>query len=240
MQASTAMGAGRVPGPLGSNNGGQLVIAPGPLGDNATGTQPNYQEFKQAVFDKQVANKRAKGATCYPSSVSDSELAVVEGKFRMRKEAAQSCRALLAAARADLASGAASGDSRALHVKSIAIRSAYRNYAEDLLAWESAYRTHYDQTELTREAAAGGAHGREAMRILVKRMEKYKAAPGFSNHSNGSAVDFETTQSGILYAAKSAQRVGWRGTWLHAWLVQNAATFRFMPLATEEWHWDYK
>jgi hypothetical protein len=41
-------------------------------------------------------------------------------------------------------------------------------------------------------------------------------------------------------AAKSAQRAGWRSTWLHAWLVQNAATFRFMPLATEEWHWDYK
>lgn len=39
--------------------------------------------------------------------------------------------------------------------------------------------------------------------------------------------------------AKKAQNDGWKSTWLHRWLVANAARFGFKPLSTEAWHWDY-
>jgi LAS superfamily LD-carboxypeptidase LdcB len=71
-------------------------------------------------------------------------------------------------------------------------------------------------------------------------MAKYKTPPGWSNHSNGMAVDFNTQYAGTLYAARSKQRAGWRTTWLHRWLVGNAERHGFHPLETEEWHWDFR
>lgn len=59
------------------------------------------------------------------------------------------------------------------------------------------------------------------------------------NHSNGNVVHFQTEQSGTLFQALTEQRAGWRKTWLHSWLIKHAATYRFNPLVTEEWHWDY-
>lgn len=35
-------------------------------------------------------------------------------------------------------------------------------------------------------------------------------------------------------------RQGWKATWLHAWLVDNAQRYGFYPLSTEVWHWDYR
>jgi hypothetical protein len=74
---------------------------------------------------------------------------------------------------------------------------------------------------------------------MLNIMLPLKAAPGFSNHSNGTAVDFQTNHGGITYTALKKQRQGWRTTWFHPWLLKNAGQFRFRPLATEEWHWDY-
>lgn len=74
---------------------------------------------------------------------------------------------------------------------------------------------------------------------MLRMMVSYKAAPGYSNHSNGLAVDFTTTYKGRSLKSRKAQREPWRDAWLHRWLLENAANYRFQPLATEEWHWDY-
>jgi LAS superfamily LD-carboxypeptidase LdcB len=89
-------------------------------------------------------------------------------------------------------------------------------------------------------AAQGGPHGEEAVRIMVEYFSPRKAPPGFSNHSNGNAVDFMTIQGGITYTANTSQRVGWRKTWLHAWLLEHANQYGFRPLQSEEWHWDFR
>lgn len=89
-------------------------------------------------------------------------------------------------------------------------------------------------------AAPGGRHGAAAVNILVRYYSPRKAPPGFSNHSDGRAVDFVTTQAGVSYGAEGRQRAAWRTTWLHQWLVANAGRFRFHPLASEEWHWDHR
>jgi len=62
----------------------------------------------------------------------------------------------------------------------------------------------------------------------------------YSNHSNGRAVDFNMFLGAKELRASKAQRSQWRGTWLHDWLREHAGEFGFVPLSTEEWHWDYK
>lgn len=96
-----------------------------------------------------------------------------------------------------------------------------------------------DNVQSRKSHAIGGRHGRAAVQLLARYISPRKAAPGFSNHSDGTAVDFVTTQDGRLYTDETSREL-WRQTWLHPWLVANAATYRFNALASEEWHWDYR
>jgi D-alanyl-D-alanine carboxypeptidase len=69
------------------------------------------------------------------------------------------------------------------------------------------------------------------------------AAPGYSNHQGGIAIDFwQERRKGHRIENKSdeASQGRWRSTWFHAWLKHNAATYGFKPIATEEWHWEYR
>lgn len=85
----------------------------------------------------------------------------------------------------------------------------------------------------------GGRHGDEALEWFADVMDRVKAPPGLSNHSNGISVDFSTTQGGVRLGPHTRQRPAWRASWLHPWLVANAGTHRFHSLASEEWHWDW-
>lgn len=77
--------------------------------------------------------------------------------------------------------------------------------------------------------------------IMVRWYSGRKAAPGFGNHTNGIAVDFTTTQSGVRLGANTSQNKIWLDSWFHQWLVAHAASdFNFKPIATEAWHWEYK
>lgn len=233
------MSGGRIPGQLGVGRSGRNRRLRGASAAGADSTLPGYSEFKHSVLDGQVRGMLAKGRQYFPA-VPDDELQVVEGEHRMRLAAAQNCRALLDAARKALSEARAQSDSHALQVESIGVQSAYRDFSQDSSAWERSFRKHYKKTLADREAALGGVHGDAAQRVLVRRMRKFKAPPGFSNHSNGTAVDFKTVERGTAYVADSNQREGWRATWLHRWLVSNAASFGFEPLSTEEWHWDFR
>ncbi len=230
------MGAGRVPGPLGA--GGERVVATGhPLGVTAPAVQRTFEQFQQAVLDKEIEHSQGRGREYFPP-VPESDLDVVEGRFRMRTSAAKSCRELLADARAALAAATSSKDKAASKTRSIGICSAYRDYADDLRAWKNSFKKHYDEM-IRSKRFVGNEHGRQAVDHMVTTLIPLKAPPGFSNHSNGTAVDFETECGGVFYVADSSQHVGWRATWLHPWLVENAGNYGFEPLASEEWHWDH-
>ncbi len=196
--------------------------------------------FKQAVLDEQIRNALAAGRTRY-APVPDADLAIVEGRHRLRTEAAAQCRALLSAARAALADAQRSGaDADAARVTQIGIVSSYRDPAYDGRLWHQYYPNYYRATQAERAELAGGRHGDAAVRRLARYISQRKAAPGFSNHSDGRAIDFSTTEGGVEFGANTAQRTGWRRTWLHRWLVPNAERYGFHPLTTEEWHWDYR
>jgi len=37
-----------------------------------------------------------------------------------------------------------------------------------------------------------------------------------------------------------SQNARWKKSWLHQWLVANAATYNYEPLSTEAFHWSHK
>jgi LAS superfamily LD-carboxypeptidase LdcB len=239
------MGEGRIPGPLGGTRGaGQRLATPAPVGceghDESVSAGPSlsFDEFKARVLERQIRNAIKKGRQ-YCTNVPDSELARIEGKYRMRSEAAANCRELLKAARDALAAAKKSGNALAKQTSSIGIYSAYRNISEDTAAWEKCFLQYYCETYAERVALPGGIHGPKALALMLLMMIKFKAAPGYSNHSNGMAVDFSTMYRGKPLTAKKAQRAKWRQTWFHQWLKENAETYRFNALSTEEWHWDF-
>lgn len=195
-------------------------------------------EFKRGVLDGQISHLVRKGRHFF-AAVPSSELAVVEGKHRMRTRAAGRCRELLAAARAELEEAKQAGDARARNTESVVIHSAYRTVAEDTAAWEKTFRKHYGKA-MEKNRFADDPLGPRALRYMVTTLIPLKAPPGYSNHSNGAALDFGTTFGGVYYGADSSKKIEWRETWLHRWLKENAAKFSFKPLASEEWHWDFE
>lgn len=232
------MPRGRIPGSLGSTViSGVVMATAASLGTAAP--ERTREQFKQAVLAGQIRRKERQGKTHF-APVPDSELEVVEAGFRMRKAGAQSCRDLLRAARAELGEAQRAADDAAKRTTAMGIASAYRDYTQDSRAWSNTFDKHYEKQEnRTRmEAMAGGRHGDAAREWLIALMSPIKAPPGFSNHSNGLAVDFSTTDGGVHLGPNTNQRAAWRASWLHRWLVANASTYRFHALASEEWHWD--
>jgi hypothetical protein len=233
------MPTGRVPGPIGvTKTSGVARTTAASIG--SASVERSREQFKKAVLQGQIRRKQSQGKT-YVDAVPEDELDEVESGFKMRKEAARSCRDLLRAARAALAEAQKANDATALRTSAIGVCSAYRDYNDDATAWSNTFDKHYDkEPNRTRmEAMRGGRHGDAAVQWFVELMAPLKAPPGFSNHSNGHAVDFSTRESGVTYGADSDKRAEWRRTWLHPWLTSNASSYRFSPLSSEEWHWDW-
>jgi hypothetical protein len=211
-------------------------------------TAPEYLDFMARVFDAAIADRVRRGKKQF-SDIPSGELAEVENGKVMRKEAAASCIQLLKDARESLGGDrwgpppsleAMAAATQARNVRSIGIASAYRSHAYERRIWaQDCFPKYYKETYARRLDAAGGPHGDAAVQLLVRYFSPRKAPPGFSNHSNGKAVDFTTREGKVTFTANTSQRAGWRKTWLHAWLVTNAPKYGFHPLASEEWHWDY-
>lgn len=158
----------------------------------------------------------------------------------MSKEAAEQCRRLLERARFDLRREREKENPEALRVSSFGVYSAYRSVEHDEAAWRGAFDRHLRETKDARAKLPGGEYGDGAVELMVITMRRYKAAPGFSNHTGGTAVDFMTVEDGVRLTANTKQNALWKKTWFHRWLVQNASRFKFNPLTTEAWHWDYR
>lgn len=196
-------------------------------------------EFKHRVYRAHVV--RASKRRTFFAGVAPTDLIAVEGGISMRKDAGEAAKKLLAQLRADLKAQQAAKDAHALQVQSITLTSGYRDPRKDFNLWDSYYRQYYTQTAALRKAAAGGEHGAAAVDLLVAHIAKYKAAPGFSNHTRGTAFDIVTNEGGKHYGADSAaaKQAAYGKTWLREWMLSNAGHFGFKKLPTEVWHWDF-
>lgn len=234
------------PGPIGKSNvwtaglkHPRAIIAANNLAKFGEGDET---EFMHKVYDAQLQHSLKKRQ--YFAGLPEEKLEVIEGRYKMRKDAAQACCRLLVQARADLERQQSERNEHALKVTKIGIASAYRDPQDDKKAWERAFLKHYLKTQHIRSGLVGGEHGDEAVEFLAEKLRGIKAVPGFSNHTSGIAVDFLTIENKRELGANSDQKSHWKEAWFYKWLTsnanRNANRYGFAQLITEEWHWDYK
>ena len=199
------------------------------------GATAQQLDLMRRVYLRQVT--AACQSRTFVPDLADSELAEIEGGERLRTAAAANCRALLGAARA-----AAATDPAAAAVTAIEVVSGYRSARRQLDNWNRNFPRYYDQTQSDRAAAAGGEFGDAAAALLTRYISGRLAAPGFSLHNDGRAVDFRTTQSGTSMSVDSSarNRSNWRAGWFFHWLSATAAGYGFFQNTSidEPWHWE--
>jgi D-alanyl-D-alanine carboxypeptidase/Peptidase M15 len=189
--------------------------------------------FMRAVYDKHLERSRAKGET-FTADLPDDQLGAIEGKHQARKDAAEAARALLAEARAALATAGLADKVR------IGIISAYRPASRQFDIWQGKGRKgkggfpYYYGEMLRRGRLRPGDDGPEAVSAMASELANWIAAPGYSNHQDGLAIDFGTGLVGRDLGTISKQ------AWFHKWLVANAARHGFHPYDKEAWHWVYR
>jgi len=224
--------------------GGLPATAPPPASRLVwNGASPEQLAFIRKVYQARVARSAA-GKPFVPS-VPKNELGNVENGEQMRKPAAASCVAMLAQARAALASEKAQGKAAALNVKGFGARSGYRSVERQFDGWQSAFRSkYYRDTQTPRAALQGGPHGKAAVDYMVGYVGARIGAPGYSLHNNGLAMDFFTKEGNLsLGPNTNAKNVAaWKRTWLFDWLARHANAHQFYQNTkiNEPWHWEYR
>ena len=208
--------------------------------DGATSEQ---QDFMRRVYRQHVSSSAAQRP--FVASVPQGERAIVEHGQWMRTAAAERCRAMLAAARTDVAAEQASGREPALAVREFGARSGYRSVETQFTNWGNAFRTkYYPDTATQRAGLNGGEHGEAAVAFMARYVGGRLAAPGYSRHNDGLAMDFFTREGRTELGPNTgkASIAGWRRSWLFAWLSQHASEYRFFQNTSivEPWHWEYR
>ena len=210
----------------------QLTI--GSSGLTWQGATPEQLTFLKRVYDINLARKSNK---TFVNDVPSDELTTVEGRYKLRTNAAQSAINMFKAIRADISSSGKNIEP--------GLSSAYRSASHQFDIWNDLVTNkYYSETRTARQALQDGEHGEAAARHLAAYTRGRIATPGYSNHNNGLAIDVKNTEDGRLYRNKANREYtrAWRTTWLWDWLVANAATYNFYQNTQidEPWHWVYR
>lgn len=218
---------------------------------NADGWKGTPEQI--AFRDKVLAAHIKRGGTP-KQDLSKQELSSVPGTtIKMANVAAIAAGQLLKAANDSLAKAQVTGDEDALHTIRLTATSGYRGSDIQRKLWIRYFTAkdgYYDKTVKYRTKLADGAHSEQAIKYMLRRKKDGGfglggriAAPGYSNHQSGIAIDFwQERKKGHEISNKSNEndRAKWRKTWFHQWLKNNAVYFGFYPIETEEWHWEYR
>jgi hypothetical protein len=201
--------------------------------------------FREAVLAAHIARTKQRKGPAHPD-LQPSDLAVVPGtKIKMATAAAAKAGELLQAAnRAITDARSASGTDIGATVK-VTAQSGYRGSEHQARLWRAYFTRYYNQTDRARQRLTGGPHSSAAVKYMldVYRIPRRIAAPGYSNHQAGIAIDFRQVLKGTDRIRNSTARAAierWRTTWFYRWLQQHAARFGFQPYTAEPWHWEYR
>jgi hypothetical protein len=190
--------------------------------------------FMQAVYQRHFDNSVQSGRP-YVADLKPDQLDVIDGSFRGRTDAAGAARDLLVTARADLAAAGLGGKVR------IGVVSAYRDAEYQFGIWEGKGKNekggfpYYYRQAVKAGVIGEGDYGADAVAKMARYIGQYIAAPGFSNHQDGLAIDFGTGSVG----KDDFGAIG-GASWFHHWLVDNATRFNYHPYVKETWHWVYR
>jgi LAS superfamily LD-carboxypeptidase LdcB len=209
--------------------------------------------FRDRVLAAHLASKRVQRGAPQRDWPEDALRPVPGTDVSSLPDTAAAAGRLLAAANADLATAQSAGDADALRTIKLSATSGYRGSDHQRELWIryfSAKGGYYDRTQAAREGLAEGPHSEQAVAYMLRRKKAGGfglggriAAPGYSNHQGGIAIDFsQVRHQGHRVANKSddTARARWRASWFHHWLKDHAALHGFKPIDTEEWHWEYK
>ena len=200
---------------------------------------PELEPFMRATYEAHVARSCTRRA--FEPSVPDAELTEVARDKYLRHDAARLATRMLSEARNALREAQAAGDAEALAVDSFGISSAYRSALRQYRLWHNRFGGYLADTAQQRAELPGGPLGYQAAQWLAGWIGTWLAAPGFSNHNDGRAVDlYCRLASGRVLSASRADIPHWHATWLHHWLTRNAARFDFHPYEREPWHWEHR
>lgn len=201
------------------------------------GATPEQLAFMQEVYRRHVA----KGARRrrFVGGIPRTELGEIERGIYMRRAAAAEARQLLAQARQDWRADRARGDPKALGQGQPGLNNAYRSPGEQFVIWQRNFPGYYKETAGLRRRARGGEHGAAAADRLVDYVGRWVAAPGYSLHQNGLAMDL--AGGSLRISRKGGRRQSWRQSWYWDWLGRNAARYHFRQNTSidEPWHWEY-
>ena len=201
---------------------------------------PEYEPFMRATYDEHVAWACGRGRP-FVEKVPDADLGSLDRRHQLRRDAVPAATQLLAAAHAGLRAAQAAGDPRALAVRSFGVSSSYRSSLQQYQLWNRRFPDYFAETATRRASLAGGPLGPQAARLLARHIRTWLAAPGFSNHNDGRAIDFSCTlTSGQTLGASHRQIPQWRESWLFDWLRANAVHSQFHPYEPEPWHWEHR
>lgn len=181
---------------------------------------PELLAFMREVYNRHVNRSRGTFVDTLPEAALDW----IYHPHKAQREAARKARELLTAARADNPDP---------HVK-IGIRSAYRSADKQFDMWQSIFPEYYTKSKAKRQSF-GDEHGPQAADYLVREIAQWIAAPGYSNHQDGLAIDFN-----LGVSSKGKDLAALKKSWFYKWLTENAHRFDFKPYPAEPWHWDYK
>jgi len=205
------------------------------LGDFDT---PEKTAFKKQVYRLHVQSGARRRD--FSDVLPESRLGTIEDGHKARKDAAAACVQLLAKAREDLEAAKQAREAAATRVRAIGVASAYRSAQRQFRIWDRNFARYYELTKDRRRKAPGGEHGDAAARLLRSFIAGRLAAPGFSLHNNGIAIDFTTTEGKTRLGASKRQTAEWKRAWFYAWLTAHAGDFQFAlnPHIDEPWHWE--
>ncbi len=200
----------------------------------------SIQDFRERVLRTHIARQRRPALP----NLLPAQVARVEGtNLSMRRDAAVAAGRLIAAANRALQEAKGARNPDALRTIRASATSGYRDRATQERIWRTNFaRRYYPQTATQRTALRGGPHGQEAVNWMAIYVGKRVAAPGYSNHQAGTAIDLwqqRTPGNQIPNSTDPDGKRRWRGTWLYNWLRENARQFGFVPYAFEPWHWTY-
>jgi peptidoglycan hydrolase-like protein with peptidoglycan-binding domain/LAS superfamily LD-carboxypeptidase LdcB len=206
--------------------------------------------FRNSVLAEHIARSRKARGTPLPDLDSNQVETIPGTSVKTRPETARAAGRLLAAANTDLQKAQAAGDADALRTKRLTAASGYRSSDHQRSLWLTYFKGYYNRTRAHREALSEGPHSKAAVAYMLKSkayggfgLGGRIAAPGYSNHQNGIAVDlYQNRKAGheVANSSSDAARAAWRRSWFYGWLKQNAAAYGFEQLPTEEWHWEFR
>lgn len=205
-------------------------------------SSPDQKAFREQVLSAHIARSSKRKGQPLPD-LDGAELATVPGTgVKMRSDAASAAGSLLAAANQALAAAQQVGDKDAAETLRLSARSGYRGRSDQERVWRQYFPKHYNNTAARRATLPGGEHGDSAIEEMVSYISPKVAAPGFSNHQAGVAIDFwqeRTKGNRIENSTDNAAVKMWQKSWFFDWLQQNAGSYQFQEYNKEPWHWVY-